>query len=156
MPHLPPVTSLIIDVSVFVRQCLFNCNVWIPSLQDGLDQTFLKALSYQNTSFSGRWQFQCKILSCFSRQYLTHAVFVFFFHWYSETPPYGHLVIKVTLFLAWSAIWKTVSKFAIYFTHCEFSLKISSKKGNDNHLLDLFTRRAEYVKIDVTVLPLLS
>ena len=91
MAHLPAVTSLIIDVSVFVRQCLFNCNVWIPSLQDGLDQTFLKPLSYQNTSFSGRWQFQCKILSCFSRQYLTHAVFVFF-HWYSETPPYGHLV----------------------------------------------------------------
>ena len=152
MAHLPPVTSLIIDVSVFVRQCLFNCNVWIPSLQDGLDQTFLKPLSYQNTSFSGRWQFQCKILSCFSRQYLTHAVFVFFslVQWNPALRPPRYF------FLAWSAIWKSVSKFAIYFTHCEFSLKISSKKGNDNNLFDLFTRRAEYVKIDVTVLPLLS
>ena len=33
-----------INVSVFVRQCL--CNVWIPSLQDGLDQTFLKPLFF--------------------------------------------------------------------------------------------------------------
>lgn len=37
----------------------------------------------------------------------------------------------------------------IHFPHCEFSLKISNKTGNDNHLFDLFGRRVEYVKIDV-------